>query len=141
MNSAMLDAKPRYFKVCSSLGIVIEIIKRNIWFGVSPADLSLEMKLQYETNSYLLIPENRIFIHNQYLYYLSSFGILAFFAWLFIWISNIITLFKQNQTSAYILLTTTLAFLIDNFFQLQIGFTSILLFYYLCLQSKPKALH
>lgn len=120
---------------------IIEIIKRNIWFGISPADLSSEMRLQYETNAYLLIPENRVLIHNQYLYYLGSFGILAFIIWLSAWIWNIVTLFKTHPFSAYILIATSLAFLIDNFFQLQIGFTSVLVFYYLCLNRQTEALH
>jgi len=120
---------------------IIEIIKRNIWIGVSPADFSSEMKLQYETNAYLLIPENRILIHNQYLYYLGSFGLFAFIIWLSLWILNIISSFKRNQIGSYILLTASISFLVDNFFQLQIGFTSILLFYYLCSQSKISALH
>lgn len=120
---------------------IIEIIKRNIWFGVSPADLSSEMKLQYETNAYLLIPENRILIHNQYLYYLGSFGLFSFIIWLSLWIWNIIYSFKRNQIGAYILIAASIAFLADNFFQLQIGFTSILLFYYLCSYSKTEALH
>jgi hypothetical protein len=36
MNNAMLDAKPRYFNVCSSLGIVVEIIKRSNPLAINP---------------------------------------------------------------------------------------------------------
>ncbi|WP_161603033.1 O-antigen ligase family protein [Pedobacter arcticus] len=52
-----------------------ELIKEYPWFGVSPADANLKMQNQYAKNSYLLIPENRIFIHNQFLYYILCFGI------------------------------------------------------------------
>lgn len=51
-----------------------EVIQQHPWFGVSPADANLKMQSQYAKNSYLLIPENRIFIHNQFLYYILCFG-------------------------------------------------------------------
>lgn len=113
-----------------------EIFKNNLWFGVSPADLSKEMEKQYQKDSYLLTPENRIFIHNQYLFYLSSFGLLAFLIWITLWIRNIYASIKFNLLGGYILLAASIVFLADNFFEQQIGFTSILLFYYLVSQRK-----
>jgi O-antigen ligase len=118
----------------------IEIIKKNPWFGIAPADVGLEMKAQYEIDSYLLIPENRIEIHNQYLFYLMSFGIVTFVIWFFLWIYNIVKNYRDRNAGFYILIIASLVFLIDNFFQIQIGFTSILLFYYLLcnLQTSNK---
>lgn len=115
-----------------------EIITKHPIFGVSPADASLEMKQQYDKNSYLLIPENRVFIHNQFLFLLLSFGIpftfifiilLMFLIYkggqnqhLFIWliipfffhmmIEN--TLEKQITASAFIFLLLLLAHQNDN---------------------------
>jgi O-antigen ligase len=114
----------------------VEIFKNNLWLGVSPADLGKEMDNQYQKNSYLLTPENRIFIHNQYLFYLSSFGLIAFLIWITLWIRNIYTSIKFNLFGGYILLAASIVFLADNFFELQIGFTSVLLFYYLVSQRK-----
>ncbi len=54
----------------------LEIIKSNIFMGVAPADLKQEMDHQYTHNSYWLIPQNRVFIHNQYLYYMASYGVI-----------------------------------------------------------------
>lgn len=114
----------------------LEIFKNNLWLGVSPADLGKEMEKQYQIDSYLLTPENRIFIHNQYLFYLSSFGLLAFLTWITLWVRNIYTSIKFNVFGGYILLAASIVFLADNFFELQIGFTSVLLFYYLVSQRK-----
>jgi hypothetical protein len=54
----------------------LEIIRKNVLVGVAPADLKKEMDRQYDQYSYWLIPQNRVFIHNQYLYYLASYGII-----------------------------------------------------------------
>jgi O-antigen ligase len=122
----------RYAATLNSL----QIIKNNFWLGVAPADLGDEMKSQYKINSYLLIPENRVFVHNQYLYYLSSFGILAFVIWVFLWFKNLFISIKKYQFLAYLILLASAAFLIDDFFQIQIGFTGFLFFYYLLYQRE-----
>ncbi|MBC7523489.1 MAG: hypothetical protein H7239_03515, partial [Flavobacterium sp.] len=49
----------RYAATLNSL----QIIKKNFWLGVSPADLGDEMKTQYDIEPYLLMPENRVFVH------------------------------------------------------------------------------
>jgi O-antigen ligase len=115
-----------------------EIIKKNIWFGVSPADVGAEMKVQYEIDSYLLVPKNRIGIHNQYFFYFMSFGIIAFVFWTVLWFYNIVKSYLEKNAGFYILIIASLVFLIDNFFQIQLGFTSILLFYYLLYTVKTS---
>ncbi|OAQ40462.1 hypothetical protein A5893_05805 [Pedobacter psychrophilus] len=114
----------------------LKIIKKNFWLGVAPADLGDEMKKQYEIEAYLLMPENRVFVHNQYLFYLTSFGIFSFSIWAFLWFKNLFQSIKDDQFLTYLLITTSTVFLIDDFFQLQIGFTSFLLFYYLLHQRE-----
>ena len=114
----------------------LQIIKNNFWFGVAPSDLGDEMKAQYNIEPYLLTLENRVFVHNQYLFYLSSFGIFAFLIWSFLWIKNLMVAHHKKSTVFYLLLLVSSAFLIDDFFQIQIGFTGFLLFYYLLYQRE-----
>lgn len=70
----------------------LEIIKNNIFMGVAPADLKEEMDEQYVHNSYWLIPQNRVFIHNQYLYYMASYGIIFS---ILIFLGGIILILKE----------------------------------------------
>ncbi len=122
----------RYAATLNSL----QIIKKNLWLGVAPADLGDEMIKQYEIEPYLLMPENRVFVHNQYLFYLSSFGIFWFLILAFLWFKNLFQSLKEHQYLVYLLISTSAVFLIDDFFQIQIGFTSFLLFYYLLYQRE-----
>jgi hypothetical protein len=106
----------------AALKCATEIIKRNPAFGVGASDLTTEMKKQYEQNSYLLIPENRVFIHNQYVYYTASFGFLGLFYFLCC-IGFIINKFiLRKQFLALLILIIFLAhMLIENTLENQIS--------------------
>ncbi len=58
-----------------AVNCALEVVKEHPWLGVSPVNTGPKMQEQYKKNSYLLIPENRMFIHNQFLYYVLCFGI------------------------------------------------------------------
>lgn len=116
----------------------VEVTKKNIWLGVSPADLSSEMQQQYNINSYLLIPENRVFIHNQILFYLASFGII--FAALFI-IAFSYVLYKETKFSYFPVLIIIPFFLhmqIDNTLERQIMGSAMLFFFFLTGNQNDK---
>jgi O-antigen ligase len=105
-----------------------EIIKRNIWFGVSPSDLKDEMQTQYQKDSYLLIPENRIFIHNQFLYYAASFGIPFTVIIFIVFLILIIKETKKNQLIFWLMVPFFLHMFSDNTLERQISGGCILFF-------------
>jgi hypothetical protein len=99
----------------------VEVVKKNILFGVAPADLKKEMDNQYDQNSYWLIPQNRVFIHNQYLYYLASYGII--FSTL-IFLFGFIILFReitQHLLSLAFIIPVILHMFTDNTLERQIS--------------------
>ncbi len=107
----------------------VEIVNNNLIFGVGAPDLPLEMQKQYEQNSYLLIPENRIFIHNQFLFYTASYGIFGLS--LFIaFLGYLINKFNKNkQQLALVILTVFIAqMLIENSLEFQIPSYLFLMF-------------
>jgi hypothetical protein len=98
-----------------------EIINKNLFFGVSAPDLPAKIQKQYEENSYLLIPENRIFIHNQFLFYTASYGIFGLCLFMS-FLGYLIHKFTKNkQQLALVILTVFIAqMLIENSLEFQI---------------------
>lgn len=118
------DVNPNYKSLgqrWAAIKCSTEIIKKNPFIGVGAADLPLEMEKQYEQNSYLLIPENRIFIHNQFFYYAASFGLLGLLCFLGFLGFLINRLFRHKQFLGLAILTVFLAqMLIENSLEIQI---------------------
>lgn len=111
-----------------------EIINNNLFFGVSAPDLPAEMQKQYEENSYLLIPENRIFIHNQFLFYTASYGIFGLCLFMNFLGYLIHKFLKNKQHLAVAILAVFLAqMLIENSLEIQISsYLFLILMLYFC---------
>lgn len=115
----------------AAIKCAVEITKKNVLYGVSPADLSSEMQHQYNINSYLLIPENRIFIHNQFLFYAASFGI----PFVFLFGCGLLFVLYQESRYSYLPIMMMIPFLlhmqIDNTLEKQITASGMLFFFFL----------
>ena len=112
----------------AAIKCTVEIIKENAWFGVSPSDLKDEMQYQYQKDSYLLIPENRIFIHNQFLYYAASFGIPFTVIIFIIFLILIIKEAKNTPLILWVMIPFFLHMFSDNTIERQISGCCILFF-------------
>lgn len=118
----------------------IEVIKNNVFIGVAPADLKQEMDEQYAQNSYWLIPQNRVFIHNQYLYFLASYGVILS---VFIFIGGLIILFKEithNIKFLAFIIPIILHMFTDNTMERQISGISVVFLLLLFTNFKIKTL-
>ncbi len=104
-----------------------EIIKKSPYIGTGTADLNKAMQKQYEEYSYWLIPQNRIFIHNQYLYLSVGFGIPM--AVIFFMAFAVVIYLKDNFIFSVSMLTALAHMLIENSLQMQVILATILLWY------------
>jgi O-antigen ligase len=142
LKSIYLGANPNYQSLGQrwiAIKCVTEIIKNNIFLGVSPADLKEEMQLQYSKGAYLLIPENRIFIHNQFFYYGGSYGLI----WLLLFIGAILIFIHKlvrNKNSLALMLLFVFLFqmLFENTLEMQIP--SYLFLFFLLITAENKIL-
>ena len=138
LKSIYLNKNPNYQSLAQRLVAIkcaYEVSKNNFWIGVAPADLYEEMTFQYDKNSYLLIKENRMFIHNQYLYYLASYGII----WVTLFLLGIIALAKsyalqKNYLSLGVLGIFLCHMLFENTLEMQIP-SYMFLFFLISLQN------
>lgn len=138
LKSIYLNKNPNFQSLAQRLAAIkcaSEVSKNNFWIGVAPADLKEEMTLQYDINSYLLIKENRMFIHNQYFYYIASYGII----WITIFILGIIFVaIKYASQNNYLALSVLGIFLshmlFENTLEMQIP-SYMFLFFLLSLKS------
>lgn len=129
LQSVFGDKNPNYQSIGQRWGATkcaIEVIKKAPYLGVSPADLIDEMNKQYDIDAYYLIPENRIFIHNQFIFYASSFGII----WLLMFLLTILYCIKNLFKKNFLLFLICLAFLmhmqIENSLEKQITLNLII---------------
>ena len=138
LKSIYLNKNPNYQSLAQRLAAIkcaSEVSKNNFWIGVAPADLKEEMTFQYDINSYLLIKENRMFIHNQYIYYTASYGIF----WITIFLIGIIALAKsyalqKNYLSLGVLGIFLCHMLFENTLEMQIP-SYMFLFFLISLQN------
>ncbi|WP_182995405.1 O-antigen ligase family protein [Pelobium manganitolerans] len=122
-----------------ALDCAYKIILRHPLYGVSPTIAEQRMQEQYALNSYLLIPENRVFVHNQFAYFLLCFGVLggAVLALVILWL-----IFKQFTTKGYgwILLPFVLHMLIENTLEKQITLAAFI-FLVLIIQKHQQTIN
>ncbi|TGE19932.1 O-antigen ligase family protein [Hymenobacter elongatus] len=106
------------------------IAARNPWLGVGPADAQAAMMQEYAWHDYGLRPENRPMIHNQYLHYLVSSGLLGLFFWLLVLLTPLLQpTQRQNPYVVQFLLVLGAAMLVDSLLELQIGFNLFVFLY------------
>ncbi|QEK52713.1 hypothetical protein FYC62_14385 [Pedobacter aquae] len=98
------------------------------------------MDNQYAQNSYWLIPQNRVFVHNQYLYYLASYGVIFSFL---IFVFGFILLWREinrNSLSLAFIIPIIFHMFTDNSMERQISGISIVFLLLLFTNIKIKTL-
>lgn len=122
-----------------AVSCAVEVIKTHPWLGVSPSNASQAMQEQYNKNSYLLIPENRMFIHNQFMYYVLCFGIpfggLVAFALIFLLVRN----YSINPILFWAMLPFLFHMIMENTLDRQIT-ANAFIFLFLLIDKKEKIL-
>lgn len=115
------------------------VIGENPWLGVSPADAEAAMMNQYDWRDYGLLPANRIMIHNQYLHYLVSSGIVGLFVWLLALLGPLVQpKVRRNPYVIHFLLIMGVTMLVDSLLQLQIGFNLFVFLYSFLLVDEER---
>lgn len=98
--------------------------------GVGPADTYDAMMHQYSVHSYGLRPENWIMIHNQYLHFLVSNGLIGLAVGLLLLLGPLAQPALCRNPYVYnFLLIQGVAMLVDSLLQLQISFNLFVFFY------------
>ncbi|GAA4014854.1 hypothetical protein GCM10022408_30130 [Hymenobacter fastidiosus] len=106
------------------------IASNNPWLGVGAADTYNAMMEQYAYKDFGVRPENRVMIHNQYLHYLVSDGIVGLFLWLLVLLGPLAQpRQRHNPYVWHFLLILGTAMLVDSLLELQIGFNLFVFLY------------
>jgi len=117
----------------------IDIIEKNLWFGVGTGDRNDVYKEQYELNKSKLPEKYRLRAHNMYLTFLLSFGILGSIV---IWFSIFYPIFKLNGFRSYLfvifILIALLSFINEDTLETQTGITFFSYFYSLFLFGRRE---
>lgn len=116
-----------------------EVIKKHPLLGTSPADAEFEIQRQYEINSYLLIPQNRIFIHNQFIYYVLVYGIPFGLIFIFLLSKLFIKIYQLSPFYFMILLPFIFHMQIENTLEKQITANAFLFLFLLSFKQIKKA--
>ena len=116
-----------------------EVVKQHPWFGVSPANTNDQMLAQYAKNSYLLIPENRIFVHNQFVYYVLSFGIPIGLLVSSALILLVLKSWHSNPLSFWVMLPFLLHMMVENSLDRQIT-ANAFIFLFLIINNRKRFL-
>ncbi|GAA4348192.1 hypothetical protein GCM10023185_03880 [Hymenobacter saemangeumensis] len=99
------------------------IIRENPVLGVAPADTELEMMRQYDQHSFGLLKENRVMIHNQYLHFLVSSGLVGLLLWLWVLLGPLThPALRRNLFVVQLLAVQAAATLVDSLLEMQLGF-------------------
>ena len=113
----------------------IAAINKNIWLGVSPADAESIMKAEYTKGPYLLTPENRIFVHNQFFLFVLSFGLPITLIIIGLLLYFSFAVIKENQILLFIIPSFLVYWMIENGLEKQITATALLFFTFLLSQN------
>jgi len=99
------------------------LIQEHPVLGVAPADTELEMMRQYDQHSFGLLEENRVMIHNQYLHFLVSSGVVGLLLWLWVLLGPLLTpALRRNLFVVQLLAVFAAATLVDSLLEMQLGF-------------------
>ena len=99
------------------------LVRQNPLLGEGHADVHDAMMAQYSWRDYGLKPFNRAMIHNQYLHFLASGGVLGLGLWLalLLWPLMQPTQRRNPYIREFVLVLST-AMLVDSLLEMQIGF-------------------
>lgn len=115
------------------------IIKKHLIFGVGTGDFKNSFKLQFEKDKSNLLPENRLYVHNQIITFIILFGV-------FLGVWNIFAIFfpifTNKKYKEFVPLTFVLIFFIylltDNALDTTKSTTFVTLFYSLLILHKKS---
>lgn len=116
-----------------------EVVKKHPLLGTSPADAEFEIQKQYEINSYLLIPQNRIFVHNQLIYYVLVYGIPFGIIFILLLGKLFIKIYHLSPFCFMILLPFIFHMQIENTLEKQITANAFLFLFFLSFKQIKKA--
>lgn len=115
------------------------LFQDHIWIGVGMADLNDEMQRQYEKEGTLLIPQNRLNPHHQFLNYLISGGIPAGLSLLLLFLIGFWRSKKERQwILASVLILSFVAFNFEALMERQIGTCAFAFFFGLGAQRQKN---
>jgi len=101
----------------------IAVAQANPWLGVGAADATDEMMAQYNWRSFGLLPMNRVMVHNQYLHFLLSGGLVGLALWLLVLLGPLAQPALRHNPYVYnFLLIQGAAMLVDSLLEIQISF-------------------
>lgn len=129
IETIIYNKNPNYHSIAQRWAAVkcaSEIVKKNPFIGVAPADLPQEMMKQYQQDSYLLIPENRVFIHNQFVFYAASLGLPFAILFFFTIILLIYKKAKHNPLLYWLMIPFLLNMGLENTLEKQITSVAML---------------
>jgi len=117
----------------------IEVFKKNFLFGVGPGDLKNELQVQYNLDNSLLPRSLRQMPHNQFITFITSFGIIGFVIIVISFISPIII---ENNWFPFInkifLFIICLSFINEDTLESFIGLTFFVFFYTILILNKSN---
>ncbi|MFC5284329.1 O-antigen ligase family protein [Pedobacter alpinus] len=145
LKSITENENPNYQSVgqrWAAVKCAFEVIKAHPILGVSPADAKFEMQKQYEKNSYLLIPENRIFIHNQFIYLVLSFGIPFSLLFILFLTLEIYKKIKTNALFIWLIIPFVFHMMLENTLERQITINTFVFLFFMvnAIKQKPHQL-
>jgi len=98
------------------------IFLENPIFGVGMADLNDEVQGMYKKNGTLLLPENRVNPHNQFMNILVSGGLVAFILFIMFWAFAFVNAFSSaNWLLLGLLIMFFIGFNLESFLERQFG--------------------
>jgi len=113
----------------------LKIIKNNVWFGVSPANVNQELLAAYQQNGLTGALTKRLNAHNQFLQTFIGTGIIGFVLLLLITLFlSVYSFIKKNYMLMLFCIIISLNFMVESMLQAQAGFTFFVFF--LCILLK-----
>lgn len=132
-NVILEDKNPNHWSLAQRKESYIkgwQLFKENPFFGVGRGDLGSAMEKQYEKNGTLLIPENRLNPHNQYLLYLAALGLPAFILLLYVLFYPLFNeYYRKDLLFLSFIILAAFAMLPEYILERQIGISFFLYFY------------
>jgi hypothetical protein len=119
----------------------IMIIKENLWFGIGTGNYLIAYKDAYKKINSQLSVENYGIVHNQFLSYLSKFGLIGFTYIIFVLFFILINKVRyRNELLILFFILFLIANLGDSIWETHIGLSYFVFFFSLFLWHSPEEL-
>jgi hypothetical protein len=130
LNDAVDPNGKSLLEKAESLKTGLTILKAHPIMGVGVGDLKDAFDETYRSNQTKLIPENQHITHNQYLTSWISAGILCFFAFVSLWMLQLVIAIRINAFEwTGFLVITMLSFLVEDTIRTQTGIAFVAFFF------------